>query len=81
MSSMKNTTKGMKKTLRSVKKNDMKIPHALPHVEVVGMIWMISGSQFMMIPFGRDLQVSMTKCSMEETLRNIPSSTPWSTIL
>ena len=51
-----------------------------PHVEVVGMIWIIYGSQYMMIPFGKDLQVLLTKCSMEETLRN-PSSTPWSTIL
>ena len=80
MSSMKNTAIGMKKKLSSMKKKIMKRPHAVPQVEVVGIIWMIYGSHFMMIPFGKDLQVSMTKCSREENLRNT-SSTPWSTIL
>ena len=80
MRSMKNIAEGMKNNLSSLKKNAMKSPLGVPHVEVVGMIWMISGSHFMMIPFGRDLQVSMAKCSMEETLRS-PSSDTWSTML
>ena len=81
MSSMKNIAEGMKKnTLRSLRKKAMKIPYVVPQVGGVGMIWMSPGSQFMMNPFGRVLQVSMTRCSMEETLRN-PSSTPWITML
>ena len=48
MSSMKNTTKAMRK------RKAMKRPHGVPQVDVVGMMFLIFGSQLMMNPFGRN---------------------------
>ena len=42
MSSMKNSAEGMKKTLSSLKKKAMNIPHLVTQGEVLGIIWMIS---------------------------------------
>ena len=41
--------------LGSMKKKAMKSPDAIPQEDVVGMMLMISGSQLMMNPFGRNL--------------------------
>ena len=55
MRSMENIVEGMKKKniLNSLGKNHMNIPHVVPQVDAVGMIWMISGSQIMMNSLGR----------------------------
>ena len=81
MSIMKNNVEGMnkKKTLSSLRKKDMNIPHGVPQVHAIGMICMIYGSHLMMNSLGKNLQASVAKCSMEGTLRN-PSSIPWNTV-
>ena len=66
MSSMKNTVAGMKKKI-------IKIPHAVPQVDYVGMMLMISCIHIVINPFGINLLVSVVKCSMGRTLRNLPS--------
>ena len=79
MSSMKNTAAGMKKKLSSMKKNIMNKPHEVPQVYYVGMVLMIFFLHIMMNPFGGNLLVSVVKCSMERTLRHLPSIS-WNTV-
>ena len=55
-----------------MKKKIMNIPNAIPIIYYVGIMLRIS-LHLVMSPFGRNILVSVVKCSMGRTLRNLPS--------